>query len=153
RVAATHAQASFFLGIARLHLGQTETARLSFERAAERDPSLRLAARYYEGVAEYRSGDWAGAQEHFSYVAETSPNSEMGREAAGFLARIRQGQGARYQVVGALGFQYDSNVVLAPESDLAKSELRISGESDGRATIDAGGSFVPWRSEHALLSI
>src|SRR5262249_7134088 len=69
---------------------------------------------------------------------------------AAFLDRIRQGRGARYNLYGAVGFQYDSNVVLAPSGDVIKG---IGRQSDGRATIDVGGTYVPWRNEYTVLSV
>jgi tetratricopeptide (TPR) repeat protein len=150
RVKDTEAQASFFLGLAQLHVDETEAARTNFERAATRDATLNLAARYYEGVADYRGGSWSQATQNFSYVTTTSPNSEMGREAAAFLERMRQGHGARYEAYGAVGFQYDSNVVLEPSGQPIKG---LEGPGDGRAIIDVGATYVPWRNEYALLSV
>jgi tetratricopeptide (TPR) repeat protein len=149
------ARASLFLGIAQLRLERLDAAQQSFARADARDPSLHVAARYYEGVTAYRAGKWSAAEEHFSYVVASSPDSVMGREAGAFLTDIRRGQGGHtdYQVYGALGFQYDSNVVLAPANEAVKTQPAISKQADGRVTIQAGGAYVPWRSEHAQLSI
>ena len=160
RVGTLDAEASFFLGIAQLRLGKTAAARQNFERAAARDPELALASRYYLGVVEYQGKNWPKAQEHFSYVATTSPNSEMGRQANTFLGQIRAGvqPGAQpglqpYQLYGAVGFQYDSNVALAPSDEVLAAQEAISHTEDGRATILAGGVYAPWRSEHAQFSI
>jgi tetratricopeptide (TPR) repeat protein len=131
-------QASLFLGIAQLRLDQTAAALVNFERAAK-DPKWTRAARYYQGVATYRLGDWDQADQHFSAVASESPNSDMGREAAAFLAKIHQGEVANYQLYGAVGFQYDSNVVLAPSSGAVSDQLAISQLADGRASLDVGG--------------
>jgi tetratricopeptide (TPR) repeat protein len=48
-VASLDADASFFLGLAELRLGQLDAARRNFERAG-RNPELGLASRYYEGI-------------------------------------------------------------------------------------------------------
>ncbi|HXQ21986.1 MAG TPA: tetratricopeptide repeat protein [Candidatus Acidoferrales bacterium] len=155
RVPRLEARASLFLGVAQLRLERFDAALQSFARADEHDPSLHVAARYYEGVAAYRMGQWSTAEDHFGYVVATSPSSAMGREAATFLTDIRQGQvgHADYQVYGALGFQYDSNVVLAPSNEAVKTQFSISKQADGRFTLQAGGAYVAWRSEHAQLSV
>jgi tetratricopeptide (TPR) repeat protein len=150
----TDAQASLFLGIAQLRLGETEPARAHLIRAAAADPSLEVSARYYQGVADYRDGKLASAETHFSYVASTSPASDMGHEAAAFLTRLRAaGPRRRYYLYGMAGFQYDSNVVLAPSNEAIKNLLGISKQADGRAVLEAGGTYAPWRSEHTELTI
>jgi tetratricopeptide (TPR) repeat protein len=145
-------QASLFRGIAELRLGETDRARDDFARAA-RDPEFRTEARYYEGVADYKQGRWAAAQEHFSYVATTSPESAMGREALVFQERMRGGGRARYQLFGEAGFQYDSNVVLAPLDEALKNAAGISKQADGRAIFSVGGTYAPLLTEHVQLSL
>jgi len=147
------AQASLFLGIAQLNLGQTAAARENFQRAAV-DPELQLSARYYAGVADYREGKLDDAREHFTYVVNTNPTAEVGHEAREFLDQIAQAGPTRpYLLYGAVGFQYDSNVVLAPNDGAIKSDLNISQQSDGRATINAGGMYIPWRNEQWEFSV
>ncbi|HUI27225.1 MAG TPA: tetratricopeptide repeat protein [Candidatus Kryptonia bacterium] len=147
------AQASLFLGIAQLRLVQTDDARASFERAAG-DPKQQLAARYYLGVVEYQAGNWPKAAEEFNAVVAAQADSAMGREAALFLTRIRQGRGGLrpYAVYGSLGFQYDSNVALAPSDNVIKQAAGISSQADGRVTLAAGGTFVPLRNDWAQLA-
>jgi len=155
RVASLDADASFFLGLAHLRLGQLDAARQDFKRAA-RIPELSLSSRYYQGVTEYQAQSWTKAREHFDYVVATNPSSEMGREAVAFLAKIRTGAKPaekRYSLYGAVGLQYDSNVQLAPTDEQLKTAQGISGQEDGRATITVGGAYVPWRTEHAQFSI
>jgi tetratricopeptide (TPR) repeat protein len=153
RSAELDAQASLFRGIAQLRLGEAAAARQSFARAAAKDPETNRAARYYQGIAAYQEGKWTEAEAHFAYVAGAAPDTDMGREAAVFLAKIRHGERALYQLYGSVGFQYDSNVVLAPSQDIIKVVTGITKQADGRATLDAGGSFVPWRTDEAQLSI
>jgi tetratricopeptide (TPR) repeat protein len=147
------ARASLFLGIAQLRVGTLASAQRNFERAELKDPSLRLPARYYRGIAAYQDGKWSDAERDFGYVAAYDPQSDMGREATTFLQRIRSGDYPRVQLYGAFGLQYDSNVVIAPSDDVIKEELDISNQADGRAVITAGGVYVPWRDDHTELSM
>ncbi|MFQ5664943.1 MAG: tetratricopeptide repeat protein [Candidatus Binatia bacterium] len=153
RVSRLEARASQFLGIAQLRLGRSDAARRNFERAAKRDPALRVPARYYLGVIAFERGEWVQAEEHFSYVASANPNSALGREAAQFLVKLRQEKRPNVELYGAVGFAYDSNVVLAPSDDVVKDELSITKQQDGRATFTLGGRYVPWRAEQAELSV
>jgi tetratricopeptide (TPR) repeat protein len=147
-------RASLFLGIACLRCGQLERAQSSFERAAQ-DPEQALAARYYLGVTDYQAGNWSGAAERFDSVVNSSPDTPMGREAAAFLVKLGKGQHRRYQLYGALGFLYDSNVILAPSigAGAAESVLNVSQQGDFVMTIAAGGSAVPWHNDTTQLTV
>jgi len=146
------AQASLFLGIARLRLDQAAAALNDFERAGK-DPQWARAAQYYQGVASYRLGDWDKAESHFRSVTSESPGSDMGREAVAFLAKIHAGETPKYHLYGAVGFQYDSNVVLAPSNAAIVSQLSISQQADGRATLNFGGTYVPWHNDWVQLTV
>ncbi len=153
RVSSLEGEASLFLGIAYLREAQLDRARENFQRAARSDPSLEVAARYYQGIIDYREGNLPQAQEQFSYVATTSPDTDIGHQATVFLATIRQTMGPVYQLYGLLGFQYDSNVVLAPSNQAVKTQAGISNQADGQANLAAGGIYVPWRTEQAEVTV
>ena len=64
-------------------------------------------------MTAYQQGKLSASSDHFSYVAQASPDTDMGREAKSFLEKIQTLQARwQYQVYGSLGFQYDSNVLL-----------------------------------------
>ena len=152
RAPESDAQASLFLGLAQLRLGKLAEAGENFQRA-EKDPQQSIAARYFEGVIAYREGDQREAERLFAEVVRASPDSEMKREAGLFLQRLRGTAGRAYHVYGALGFQYDSNVVLAPSDDVIKQAAGISGQSDGRVTLAAGGTYALWQQDRTELSV
>ncbi len=156
RIADAEAQASLYLGIAQLRLAQLDAARQSFARAADRDATLILSARYYQGIIDFRQEKWQDAEAQFSFVAGVSPTSEMGREAGAFLTRLHEGrQPAQrpYQLYAAFGFQYDSNVKLAPSDDAIKTQFAPGKQGDGRITLGAGGAYVPWRTQQVEFSV
>ena len=156
RNSALDAEASFFLGLAQLRLSQPDAARQNFQHAAAVDPQLAVSARYYQGVIDYQAQNSSAAQAHFEYVVSTSPDSEMGKDAATFLERIKKGVPSvdrPYTLFGAAGFIYDSNVQLAPLDGDIKRQAGIGNQEDGAFTILAGGAYAPWRTEHAMLSI
>jgi tetratricopeptide (TPR) repeat protein len=145
-------QASLFLGIAQLRKDQLDDATENFERA-QKDPEWQNAGHYYLGLVNYREGNWVDAEDHFDFVTEASPDSAMGREAAAFLEKMRVGGATRLQFYGAAGFQYDTNVVLAPGDAQLKTSLGISDQSDGNAVFRIGGRYVPWRTQWAELMV
>jgi hypothetical protein len=146
------ARASLFLGIAQLRLGQRPAAGSNFERA-ESDPEWNQAARYYQGVVDYQEGNWGEAARHFASVAAATPESDMGREAVRFLEKMRQATAVSHRLYGSVGFEYDSNVQLAPSDATIKKDLDLEQESDGRFTFSVGGFYVPWRNDRAELML
>jgi tetratricopeptide (TPR) repeat protein len=146
------ATASFYLGVTYLRVRRFPEALANFGRA-ERDPTLGLAVRFYKGRVHYEAHEWPEADEDFAAVVAASPDSDMGREAERFRAAIREQGGQPYSAHGSVGFEYDSNVLLAPSSEGAKDVLAISHQADGRAVFLLGGSYMPWRTEHARLSL
>lgn len=150
-------RASMFRGIAHLRLGEFAMARLNFERAAERDPSQALAANYYLGVVDYRTGEWEAAARHFAYVRAESADSSLGREAAAFTDKINAELAMHYAGYAATAFEYDSNVILAQtDAALANQSLQnlgVSRQSDGRFVLSFGGWIVPWRTPRWELTL
>jgi tetratricopeptide (TPR) repeat protein len=146
------AHASLFLGLAQLRLNQLPEARKNFQRAAK-DPQQELAVTYYEGVLDYREGNLSGAEEHFAAVVRSGGDSEIRHEAELFLKTIHESAPAAVQLSGAVGFQYDSNVVLAPGSDVINAAAGISNQADGRATLAVSGAYELWRHKQTQLSV
>jgi tetratricopeptide (TPR) repeat protein len=143
-------EASLFLGIALLRLHERDRARAEFQRAA-RDPAASMAAEYYLGVLAYQEQRRDEAVERFANVAAQNPDSALGREAVAFLERLRADPERWYQLYASLGLQYDSNVVLAPATDLPS--LGITQQADGRVVMSAGADLYPWRSPQANLLV
>jgi tetratricopeptide (TPR) repeat protein len=148
------AQASLFLGIAQLRLGELAPAQAGFERAQARDPKQALAARYYLGIVAYQRGKLSAAEDHFTSVAQASPDTDMGREAKTFLEKIDALQARwQYQVYAALGLQYDSNVPLLNNAITSRLSTIDDQQGDGATTINFGGTYVPWQNDFVTLSL
>ena len=147
------AQASLFLGLSELRRGDLGAARANFERAGIKSPERKLAAEYYLGVTDYQEGKFRSAAQHFTAVMQESPGSAMGHEASEFLVNISQVEPPPYLLYGAVGFQYDTNVVVAPSDNALKTQFGISHQSDGRAVINAGAIVSPWQTDRAELSL
>ena len=147
-------QASLFLGIAQLRLGELAPAQANFERAAARDPKQALAARYYLGIVAYQEGKLSASSEHFTYVAQASPDTDMGREAKSFMEKIQVLQARwQYSAYASLGFQYDSNVPLLNGTITSTIPGISTAQSDGATTISFGGAYVPWQNDNITLSL
>ncbi len=154
RLPSAYPEASLFLGIAQLRLGQPEPALINFERAGH-DSALRVPARYYQGVANYHLRRWQEAEEHFTAVVTETPDTPVGREAAEFLARLRSPDRERPSslLYADVGFQYDTNVALAPSDNDVQDAVGVSDKGDGRAVITVGGAYIPLRTQRVQLLI
>ncbi len=138
-------QAAYFLGIAELRLGQNRAAAAELRRAGESD-TLRLSARYYEGVARARLQHWVTARDRFEYVVATDGTSKLGQEATAFLDELRP-----WHLYGSIGFDYDSNVQLAPSDESLKTAVGISDQGDGALELGFGAAYMPWLTDEAQL--
>lgn len=144
------ATADFFSGWALLRDGDLDGADAGFARA-ELDPRIAGAARFYRGVVAYRRRQFRPARDRFAPLAGEASESAIGREAARYL-RVTPG-GTPYELYAAAGLEYDSNIILAPSDEAAQSALQITNQGDGRFSILFGGSYAPWRGEHAELRV
>lgn len=138
------ARASFFLGVCRLRRGEYEEARALFDRASTGDPTLAASSRYYEGIIAYREGKRADAIEHFQAAVDGAPDSQIAAESKTLIDAL-QATARPWQLYAATGFQYDSNVLLGPGSDIdfggdGTPEF-TSGAGDGRAVFNFGGNY------------
>ena len=142
---ALEADASLLIGIANLHLEDDEAAAAALERARDK-AELRTTADYYAGVASVRRWRWDEAASQFSAVRAARPDAEVGVQAAAYLRQLRQ-----YHVYGRVGIDYDSNVVLAPSDGTVAADVGVTNQSDGRVSLAAGATAVPWRTENVQL--
>jgi tetratricopeptide (TPR) repeat protein len=141
---------ALFRGLTRYRLGDDAGA-LTFLRQAEDDPDLRLTARYYSALALLRQGEADKARSLLVAVEADRPDSEVGRVAADYLSKVSPRRGVEFaqkapmarpwSVRADAGFEYDSNVVLAPDDSTIKETRGISDEADGRFRVDLGGRY------------
>jgi Tfp pilus assembly protein PilF len=141
--------AAFFLGLTLYRLGDDAGA-LTYLNEAKTDPELRPSAQYYSGLALLRQGKTEAGRAELAQVTREQPQSEVGTAAQSY-----GGAGARqppsavsterkkpWSVYGELGFEYDSNVVIAPSDSDVKTAEGISRQADGRTVLEAGGSYT-----------
>ena len=140
--------AAFFLGLTLYRLGDDSGAQ-TYLNEAKADPELRPSAQYYTGLALLRQGKTAAGRAELAQVTREQPQSEVGTAAQPYAgAEARQPPSAAsaqpkkpWSLYGELGFEYDSNVVIAP-SDSSFKSAGISRQADGRAVLQAGGSYT-----------
>lgn len=144
-------RATLFEGIARLRMGDTDAADALLREAGE-ESDQHIAATYYRGVIEYQRGRHIRARNMLDEVVEADPGSPTAKEAQALLDEIGP-LDKPYDLSATTGFQYDSNVLLAPTGDSLQDDLLISDESDGRAVLSASGRWVPARTDYGRMQI
>jgi tetratricopeptide (TPR) repeat protein len=142
--------AAFFLGLTHYRLGDDAAAQ-RYLNEAKADPELRASAQYYAGLALLRRGDTAAGRAELTQASREQPQSEVGQLAQSYLtgrdvrqppSLLGEEEKKRWTLLAGLGFEYDSNVVIAPSDSDLKSALGISREDDGRAVISLGGAYT-----------
>jgi len=113
-------QASLFLGIANFRRGDDVAAQKHLRDAAK-NPRLRPTANYYEGLVLLRQGKAKAAQGLLDDAERSMPGTELATAVAEYktsevpMAYAGNDEKA-WSVYGELGFAYDSNVSLSPNS-------------------------------------
>lgn len=144
------ARAALFEGIARLRLGELDAARVRLRRAAT-DPAVARSAHYYEAAVEAQSGNTMRARTLLEGVVAEG-DGPLGEEASALLAELPP-EPRPYSLTASSGFQYDSNVILAPTDSEVQDDLGISDEADGRAMFGLGGRWIPYRTDFGRLQV
>lgn len=151
--AALKARATYFLGVAEYRQEKYDAARRHLSEAGGLDDDLAMGANYYVGLIAYRSGEREEAIEKLGAVVRSGGTTEMAQEAQRLLDELRGRRTKPWQVYGLAGFEYDTNVVLAPADQVVKGQLGLGKQNDGRAVLSVGGVYVPWESEDMQLSV
>jgi tetratricopeptide (TPR) repeat protein len=150
--------AAFFLGLTCYRTGDDAAAQ-KYLTEAKADPDLRPSAQYYAGLALYRQGKADAARAEMQQVMREQPQSEIGKAAqravGGEKAQPAGGPAAPQKpwlLYGEVGFQYDTNVVLAPSDAGVKVAEGITKQADGRAVIGLGGAYQLLRTDIGSLN-
>jgi tetratricopeptide (TPR) repeat protein len=145
--------AAFFLGLTQLRLGDPKSAQALLAEAAK-DPNLRQSAQYYQALALLRTGDASEARALFEQVQLGPADTETAQIAKQYLAApaaVAPVAERAWAVHGEAGFGYDSNVVLAPNSNSLVNcyttvngqcvPLNTKGEQDGFFALAFGARY------------
>lgn len=103
------------------------------ERAAALDPSLRLEAQYYAGLAEAFSGDRRRAQETFAEVERQSPLHPLSISARNLREQLEPKLPERaWDAALTVGGEWDSNPTVAGEAVTRDADFRGVYQLQGR---------------------
>lgn len=144
-------RATLYAGIALLRLGKLDESDALLQEASTFEDQQQ-AATYYRGVVAYQQGRRYGARSLLEEVIAADPDAATATEARAILEEI--GTDPRPYVLSAFtGFQYDSNVLLAPTGNAVQNDLRISEESDTRSVLGAAARWTPLRGDFGRMQV
>ena len=159
------AQAQYSLGYLLITRKEYEAALGPLAKARELDPKMAPAARYYEGSALFALNRPLEAKAAFQEVLGMNPAPELAAACKQYIGLIEGGGTAggagggapakRWGIIGALLYQYDSNVIAATSETQFPTSVegkQISHKDDSRAvlTLFAKWQFLsadPWSAE------
>ncbi len=137
------AQTAFLKGLVLMKKKGYAESIASFEKAKSLDPKLGNAADFQIAMVYAAQGKQTEARNLFREVSSRDPESDIGqlsRQQSEALAR-QQAAVKAFQAVVNVQYQYDSNVVLKPDS--ASAATNISGKSDTAAVLMFSADYNP----------
>lgn len=138
-------RATLFAGIAHLRLGDLDAADALLAEAGLADDQ-EVASTYYRGVLAHQRGHRLRARTLMAEVLAAAPDGATAAEARALLDELGS-EPPPYRLSAFGGYQYDSNVLLAPTSGALADDLRISGEADSRTVLGASARWTPRRTD------
>ncbi len=159
-IPANRFNAALFLGIAKWRRGDDEGAQ-QYLRTAAKNPRLRPTANYYEALSLLRQGQGAAAGRLLAKSKRALPGTQIATAVEEFQAAgprsYRGDDGEPLAIYGEMGFAYDSNVALAPDSRQRRGMLHQAGTlgkaGEGRFQIGAGARYRFLDTDHVVASV
>jgi tetratricopeptide (TPR) repeat protein len=115
------AQTAFLKGLILLKENNDIEAIKAFEKSKEIDNTLTQAADFQIGIAYMKERKLSEAREKFRAIAIVSPESDLGAFAREYEDAItkRLALEKEWRFYAGLAYQYDDNVILKPELEIA----------------------------------
>lgn len=139
------AQTAFLKGLVLMKLEKPSDAIEAFEKAKRLDPSMEQACAYQIGVAHLKNREYAQANDVFRQVIITNPNSTMANYANEYVNAIGKAPEMQkpWRIEAGIAWEYDSNVVLLPDTDSAAVGISDKGDSREVTTALAEYNYRP----------
>jgi tetratricopeptide (TPR) repeat protein len=104
---------------------------VQYFRQAEEDPQLAQEAKFQESMALAAQNRLVEARKAMEAATELNPQSPLAGLAQGYVAAldVRLKEESRFRFFGGVGFDYDSNVTLAPGGPTTGVQL-VTGKAD-----------------------
>jgi tetratricopeptide (TPR) repeat protein len=131
------ALALFYLGLAKQQLSDYQASLLPLQQAGKLDQAMSAPAGYYAAVSMQALGQESEAIAKLEEIRQKGASPEYEKKAAELIRQIETGFGdqeRKYSLNATIGFQYDTNVILEPDT------IEVSEEDDFRGVVVLGGA-------------
>jgi len=132
-------QTAFLKGLVLVKKKKYNDAMASFEQAKTLDEKLQTAADYQIATLYHRQGKSAEARNLFESIALKESDSALGimaRQQTDALTQRLEAKKA-FSVVANVLYEYDSNVLLKPDSASAATDITNESDTSSLATLKA----------------
>ncbi len=115
------ATAYYYAGVSYFNMGRLKEATRYLSISYD-DPDLKAASAVFLGLIRLRQRDFKGAEKFFKVAARTG-SDDIRKKAKDYLSQIEEllRPTSAWGVNMGLGFEYDTNVFVLPEKDVAVS--------------------------------
>jgi Flp pilus assembly protein TadD len=138
----TNADAHYLYGLALYKAEKYKTAREHFVRARELDADLEAESLVFSAGAASKLGDDETAKKELETAAAIDPEGDAGKAAKKALDAMKGGSAA-FQAAVQLATQYDSNVLLVPQTGGLFTASEISNKSGMRLVLSGQLAWMP----------
>ncbi len=147
-VAETSLERKYYMGLIHMRLKEVDSA-LAYmkEVGAQRKSPLAPSGAFYEGVILFAKEDYEAAKEPFERVIDISNDPRLDEQAEKYLDQLvsliaqKKAMSKRYFINGMVGTTYDSNVLLASDTETAQGSA--TKEGDIRALVAGDLEYRP----------
>lgn len=146
----------YYMGLIHLRLKELSPAlTLMQEVGTQKQSALAPSAAFYEGIIHFTNEDYEKAQEPFERVIDTSKDPRLDEQAEEYLDKLhllikqKREMSKRVFINGSAGLMYDSNVLLAPDTETAQGTS--TKEGDFRLALSGDLEYRPiFTNSHEL---
>lgn len=144
----TSLERKYYMGLIHMRLKELDPA-LAYmkEVGAQKKSPLAPSGAFYEGVILFAKEDFEAAKEPFERVIDISNDPRLDEQAERYLDQLvsliaqKKAMSKRYFINGMVGATYDSNVLLAPDTETAQGSA--TKEGDFRALLAGDFEYRP----------
>ncbi len=147
---------NYFLALDHMKLGETDAAIKSFDDViGSHDPVMGPSAQFYKGVLLFEHESYDLAQKSFQAVLDTSNDPLLDERADAYIEQILRSRQLneerkhKWTLSAALGEMYDSNVILA--SDSQRDAGNATNAAGWRSLFSGSARYRPvYETDHEL---
>ncbi|MBX7231263.1 MAG: hypothetical protein K1X29_04160 [Bdellovibrionales bacterium] len=125
----------YYMALCHMRLNEPDLAMSFLKEVGEiKDSPLAPSALFYQGIILFGKGDYESARSPFEKVIDVSSDPKLDQQAEEYLDRLviliqqKKAMAKKIFVNGSAGLMYDSNVLLAPDTETLQGSATKKGD-------------------------